>query len=604
MAIVQVSRITHRKGLKQDLPEPLASAELGWAVDKRKLYIGNGTIAEGAPVVGNTEILTEFSDILGFFTQYTYEGNDAGYSVQTGATPGNPITQSLQSRLDSYAVVSSFGAVGDGSTDVTENINRALFQIYCRSESPAARRSLFFPAGEYIITDTLNIPSNATLYGEGLDSTIINFRVLNWTNEVTWPKGTLVYYALTQQYYRSNFEVPLGTAIGATIGGQYYWGNIDNGDATPLPNYIFRTADDLQQTGVNISSNNANAPENVQISGIKFKSNIAINGAFVEKASNCKFDSVAIEGPLIESDLTGTAADTAAVRWDSTPGVISQTSKNVTWNNCKFSGFTYVTVSNQNIRAITFSNCEFNTLYRGIVLGSSSPEFGGPTGVRIVQNSFDVINQEGVIIEGVSLNATAYNTFYDVGNQFNPDPKNPGAAVPSSSIIVIDADNNISVGDSFERNNTQSATHSRIALNGSSSIALGMNVDNVAYYQDNVQTATIANSFDLGTYRQLSGISDVISDNSGSNLAVVTNGVNNINAFKIDYTILRSTSYRTGTLTVVSGTGFSYSDDYAENASTGVTLTATNNGGTVTISYTTSSTGVDGTINYSISTLG
>ena len=60
MAILQISRITQRKGLAQDLPEPLAGAELGWAIDDRRLYIGNGTVEDGAPVVGNTEVLTEF----------------------------------------------------------------------------------------------------------------------------------------------------------------------------------------------------------------------------------------------------------------------------------------------------------------------------------------------------------------------------------------------------------------------------------------------------------------------------------------------------------------------------------------------------------------
>ena len=63
MAIVQISQITNRKGLQVDLPQ-LAGAEFGWSTDTRQLYIGNGTLEEGAPVVGNTEILTEFSDIL------------------------------------------------------------------------------------------------------------------------------------------------------------------------------------------------------------------------------------------------------------------------------------------------------------------------------------------------------------------------------------------------------------------------------------------------------------------------------------------------------------------------------------------------------------
>jgi hypothetical protein len=600
VAIVQVSRITQRKGLQTDLPQPLASAELGWAVDERRLFIGNGTTAEGAPVVGNTEILTEFSDVLSFLTQYTYKGEAAGYEVQTGATLGAPITQSLQRRLDSYAVITDFGATGDGVTDVTADINRALFQIYCRSENASARRSLFFPAGEYIITGTLNIPPNATLYGEGIDSTVINFQVLDWTSAVSWPAGVLVFNTTTGLYYRSNFAVPIGVSITAsTTGGDPYW------TTEALPSYIVRTADSLQQTGVNIGVNGAEPPGGVRVSGIKFKVNRVTNGVLVEKAKNCSFESVSIEGALELADLIGTADNTAAVRWDSTPGDENQTSQNVTWNNCEFLGFTYATESNQNIRGITFSNCDFYRLYRGIVLGGVAPEYGGPTGVRIVQNTFDQINREGIIVSNVSLNATAYNTFYDVGNQFI------GVANPSSPIIVIDADNNISVGDSFQRNNIQSANNPRIALGNSSSIAMGMNVKDVAYFQNNVQTNTIANSIDLGTYKQLAGIQDSIVSNSSGNLAVITNGINRINAFKIDYTIERLIGidrvYRSGTLSVISGTGFSYSDEFVENATTGVTLVAAYNAGppeTVTISYSATNTGQPATINYSISTLG
>jgi hypothetical protein len=161
VAIVQISRITARKGLQVDLPQPLAGAELGWAVDDRRLFIGNGTLEEGAPAVGNTEILTEYSDILSFADQYTYQGEAAGYTVQTGATSGTPVSQSIQSRLDSYAVITDFGATGDGSTDDTAAINRALSQLYTVQNNTQVRRSLFFPAGTYIVTDTIVIPSFA-----------------------------------------------------------------------------------------------------------------------------------------------------------------------------------------------------------------------------------------------------------------------------------------------------------------------------------------------------------------------------------------------------------------------------------------------------------
>ena len=161
MAIVQISQITNRKGLAENLPQ-LAGAELGWSTDTRQLWIGNGTLEDGAPVTGNTEILTEFSDILNFTTTYTYKGQAAGYTVQTGATSGTPVTQSLQSWLDQYASVLDFGAVGDGTTDDTDAINRALYQLYCREVNPQIRRSLYFPAGVYRVTSSINIPVSYT----------------------------------------------------------------------------------------------------------------------------------------------------------------------------------------------------------------------------------------------------------------------------------------------------------------------------------------------------------------------------------------------------------------------------------------------------------
>ena len=57
MAIVQISRIQHRRGKATDLPQ-LAAGELGWVVDEQRLYIGSGTVADGAPAVGNTEVIT------------------------------------------------------------------------------------------------------------------------------------------------------------------------------------------------------------------------------------------------------------------------------------------------------------------------------------------------------------------------------------------------------------------------------------------------------------------------------------------------------------------------------------------------------------------
>lgn len=93
MAIVQVSRITNRKGLAENVPQ-LAGAELGWAIDERRLFIGNGTLQEGAPVIGNTEVLTEYSDVFSGRTQFSF----GDYIVNAGTTAtldNNATTQTV-----------------------------------------------------------------------------------------------------------------------------------------------------------------------------------------------------------------------------------------------------------------------------------------------------------------------------------------------------------------------------------------------------------------------------------------------------------------------------------------------------------------------------
>ena len=55
MPIVQISRIQHRRGKRTDLPQ-LAAGELGWVIDEQRLFIGNGTVSDGAPAVATQRL--------------------------------------------------------------------------------------------------------------------------------------------------------------------------------------------------------------------------------------------------------------------------------------------------------------------------------------------------------------------------------------------------------------------------------------------------------------------------------------------------------------------------------------------------------------------
>ena len=522
MAIVQISRITQRKGLNINLPQ-LAGAEFGWSIDTRQLYIGNGTLAEGAPVIGNTEILTEFSDILAFNTTYTYKGQAAGYTVQTGPTTGDPVTQSLQSWFDQWATVKDFGAVGDGVTDDTDAINRALYQLYCREVNPQIRRALFFPAGVYKIQETIIIPPYATLYGEGADNSVI---LLDSTS-----------------------------------------------DASTLNAYVARTGDSLQQTGTNIGTNGATPPTFITCINMGFATADLTPSIFlVDRANNCKFQNVTFTGPFAKADLTTDSALMAGIEFDSSASLICN---QIVFDTCVFSGLSYGVATEEQIQGIVIQNSNFDTLYQGIILGVSAPINGGPTGVRIMNNKFDNIYAEGIKLGNIQSNATGYNMFYDVGDHF------AGIASPQTNCILFQGNNNVSLGDMYARSVNFYATYPPISISDTASIAF-----------------TGGRGTQYGTYSRLSGLSFTLVDNASSQI-IESFPVSIARNRTINYCIVRNTTVRTGTFTVVANGTISWSDNYDENASTGITLSAALVGSNINFIYSATSTGFNGTIQYS-----
>ena len=604
MAIVQISRITQRKGLEEDLPQPLAGAELGWAVDQRRLFIGNGTLAEGAPVVGNTEILTEFSDILALATSYTYQGAAGGYTVQTGVSPGTPVTQSLQSRLDSMAIVTDFGATGDGITDDTAAINRALYQLFCVQTNPQIRRSLFFPAGVYLVSDTVLIPPYCRLYGEGSNSSIIRFQAQPWFANTAYQQGVLVKYdnGTIFQLYRSKISVP---ATGIAINNTTYWESVAS-----LPAWVARTADSLQQTGLNIGTNGATAPRNVEIQDLAFETQESANDSslgnnhsvfLIEQAQQVSITNTNFLGPLTEAELTTATEDMVGIGFVSTAARLCT---NVTVDQCRFSGMSYGINTDDGTRGITVSNSWFDTLYQGIVLGDSAPQNGGPSGFRICHNIFDNIYAQGVVITGCSLNGTAYNVFYDVGNEFFGSPVGVSQSTP---VIVIAANNNVSVGDMFQRTDQQALIQPRVQLYNSTNATVPVSM-----------ATTNGVQAQLGSYVRGSGQQAAIVNNQSNQTLFTVDTLEDVadggfSAFRMEYTIYRLTAgskaIRTGVLTVVAGgddsagEGIVYNDEFSENEGTDVTLLVTESSNVITVAYDSQNTGYNGTIYYSVTHL-
>jgi len=118
MAILQISRIQSRRGLREDLPT-LSSAELGWAIDTRELYIGNGDPGESSPMPGkNTRILTEF-DLLGngqSIFDITLQGNVLSPNLAVVIEPN------LNSVIVNYSIVRDLDQ-RTGTMKISSNVN-------------------------------------------------------------------------------------------------------------------------------------------------------------------------------------------------------------------------------------------------------------------------------------------------------------------------------------------------------------------------------------------------------------------------------------------------------------------------------------------------
>lgn len=167
MAVVQISKIQVRRGQKNSnsgIPQ-LSSAEFAWAVDSQELFIGNGSVAEGAPYVGNTKILTEHDNILALASSYQFASNDTSITLS--------VPRSLQTKLDEYVSVADFGAIGDGSTDCVAAFETAFTQLF-RNVDTNYKKVLYVPNGEYLFLSDLSIPSDVILRGETKLNAVLN----------------------------------------------------------------------------------------------------------------------------------------------------------------------------------------------------------------------------------------------------------------------------------------------------------------------------------------------------------------------------------------------------------------------------------------------
>ena len=367
MAVVQISRIQIRRGQANSgsgLPQ-LASGEMAWAVDTQELYIGNGSVAEGSPGVGNTKVLTQndisasgnFLDLL----EYSYRLDE----IQTGPTATSPIIRTIQQRLDDRVSAIEFGAVGDGVTDDTAALQRAIDQLFVNptaqsygtsTDAIKTRITLELPAGKYKITSTLYIPSYASIVGAGKEKTFLSSSVV----------GTAI------QFVHDGYPTA--------------WNN----SALTQPRHILLK-------GISVLVNNADQ-----------------NILQLNSVSESRFENLYLAGTY-SGTFNANSKGIAMTAFSDTVNCYHNIFKDV-----KIHGCSYAVFARDDISENVFEDCIISNVRQGYVFGfgangSSVGQRFGPRNNRIERNAFGSVRQHAVYINLGSNNIIRNSNVTDSG---------------------------------------------------------------------------------------------------------------------------------------------------------------------------------------------
>ena len=437
MAITQISRIQHRRGLATALPQ-LAAGELGWVIDEQRLFIGNGTVADGAPAVGNTEIVTAGSSAFTTALNHTYQGYLGDSTPVTTS-----VARTLQKRLDDYVSVKDFGATGDDSTSDVTAIQSAIDELYTDTDKDdtRARRVLFFPAGTYRINAALKIPPHAHLVGEGPDKTIIR--------------------------------------------------NSGN-------NAVMVMQDDEGNVGSNIGNSSATTPTQIQISNMTVRNTVAYGGVSLDRVTKAYFNNVKFQGSYASGGADASNSKGVTV----TNSTAVYTTTNVVFNQCQFTKFARLVDISYNSTNIKFHDCDFATAYYGALLGaemdgSTAGLTDGPRDVHFANSSWSDIGQQAIWVKptaGADA-GTGPRQIVSNGNYFSKTVANNFEGTGTFSevpVIQYDNDECSSHLDFFERSDLRRS-------DGSSNLNAAPELQGIGIQTKAIKSQTLADNTSSAT---------------------------------------------------------------------------------------------------------
>jgi hypothetical protein len=398
VAVIQISRIQVRRGVA-DLSTPsglpqLASGEIGWAVDQQKLWIGSGSVEEGAPELSNIEILTvpSLTSILATFTasNYSYKLNLASGGGLLGVTQ-----RTIQDKLDDRVSASDFGITS--GANVTAQLQKAIDSLYKTNTATTDAPVLEFLPGNYNLTGTVYIPSNVKIHGIG---------------------GRTTFTMLTTS-----------TIMFQTVGINQ-WGTYT--------------------TGLNISD----SVEHVSLKGLKFQFDAAFTSTNVspmlalDKVKNSVIEDCEFIGPYYTGARFATLNSGIVLRY----GIDPNDNTNVILTRNRFENLCYGIKSDDRINGVKITDSKFYDNYRSIALAETAVGVG-PRNVHITDNHFDKVFREAIYVgSSTSTNVgvvSSNNVFRDVGNETTGPLNDTGNGV--WPVITFKSVGNVSTNDQFER---------------------------------------------------------------------------------------------------------------------------------------------------------
>jgi hypothetical protein len=380
------------------------------------LYVSNTGTTVPATSIGNTmtfEVSTTTNIELGMriVGAPTTVGSE-GFVVHISTTAPYIVTSSavINTATWSSQDVTFYGQTVSPNVDITSELTTAVQTLFNNIKSSEARRKLRIPAGNYVVTRSIELPPYSSLIGEGMGLTNIVFE-----------------NSTTSLFKTVDAE---GNEFGSMLTG-------------------VKRSRDIRIEGMTIQYSTSSVSNNPLISLDD------VSTAYVE---DCRF------GTYFSSTSTTTygliSTGTGISLRGTGGGVIDVTAaNNIHINNCIFDGLNIAIEGTGTVVRPVIENNVFNNLQQGVKLhtiDASNPPQNG----YITENRFQNIVREAIYVgtSSIATNHLSSNNFFaQVGNGTNLSDYSTTSS-SSTAVISFIAKGNKTINDQFNRRTVANST--------------------------------------------------------------------------------------------------------------------------------------------------